>query len=319
MALSFTGLERMEEGQRGIEGFFSAGPSKTKTDSNTNTDADADTIPSIPPFTEQSSVTPAPAKRSHPSSPKPERPEHKSEPSAKKTRLPTLHTGKRKTGLESFLVKRVESSSGSTTGSGPSGQPPTPTASTLEAITIGDATGVDHVPAFAFAAAPDPSMEAGPSRHDTPNIHTDDFVDSPTLDPAANGDGDGDGDGDDGAEAHAMGSRWMCPQCNALFAEPDASGRSLSEQKQEHEDYHFALSLQDDGSNGTGRLGRPGWRSMPVLKGQNKVKKKERNKEGIKAFFAPKQGGEAGGVKKESWERDGAIARSTMNENIKRL
>jgi hypothetical protein len=142
-------------------------------------------------------------------------------------------------------------------------------------------------------------MEAGPSRHDTPKVvHNDHLVDSPTLDPAANVAANGDDEAE--AEAQAMGSRWMCPQCNALFAEPDASGRSLSEQKQEHEDYHFALSLQDDGSNGTGRLGRPGWKSIPVLKGQNKVKKKERNKEGIKAFFAPKQGGEPGGVKKES-------------------
>jgi DNA polymerase eta len=288
MALSFTGLERMEEGQRGIEGFFSAGPSKTKANSNADADIDADGILSIPPSAEQSSVAAAPGKRSRPSSPKPGRPEHKSEPSAKKTRLPTLHTGKRKTGLELFLVKRGESSSGS--GTGTSGQPPN--ASTLEPIMIEDATRIDAVPAFTTAT--EPTMEAGPSRHDTPNARTDDLFDPPTFasDSAANG--------DDESEAQATGSRWMCPQCNALFAEPDASGRSLSEQKQEHEDYHFALSLQDDGSNGTGRLGRPGWKSVPVLKGQNKVKKKERNKEGIKAFFAPKQGGDPGGVKKQS-------------------
>jgi hypothetical protein len=286
----------MEEGQRGIEGFFSAGPSKTKANTNADTaaDADADGLPSDPPLEEQSSVAVAPGKRSRPSSPKPARPEHKSEPSAKKTRLPTLHTGKRKTGLESFLVKRGESSSGS--GSGTSGQQPT--ASTLETIVIDGAAGagVDDVPVS--TTAPDPTMEAGPSRHVHPSVRTDtdDFVDSPLLDPAAKGDGDDEAE----TQAQATGSRWMCPQCNALFAVPDASGRSLSEQKQEHEDYHFALSLQDDESNGTGRLGRPGSKSMPVLKGQSKVKKKERNKEGIKAFFAPKQGGDPGGVKKES-------------------
>jgi DNA polymerase eta len=231
MALSFTGLERLEEGQQGIEGFFPAGVSKPT--------AHPDTV--VKGSINESAEG---AKRSRPLSPKLE---SKAEPSSKKTRLPTLHTGKRKTGLESFLIKNGESSSAA--------KERLPPPKTIE-IEGDDADEVgDHTR---------PTLKTEQSSKDG--------VDQAAAD----------------SESGGIGRRWMCSQCNTIFAEPDAFGRTLAEQKQEHEDYHFALSLQDDGSNDSRPFGSTRYKEMPMLKGRPKVKSKGRKPEGIKAFFAPK-------------------------------
>jgi DNA polymerase eta len=100
MSLSFTGLERLEGGQQGIEGFFGnkpIGESPTKTETvkrqrssspSKSTNMSKDEIKAITPMSE---------------SPR------------KKPRLPTLQSGssRSKTGLETFLSKKGESSSSS--------------------------------------------------------------------------------------------------------------------------------------------------------------------------------------------------------------
>ena len=81
MALSFTGLERLEEGQQGIEGFFANQPAlRTAGD----------------PVVDQ-------PKRSRSSSPSAT--PNVTLPSPKKPRLATLHAGKRKTALDTFLAQ----------------------------------------------------------------------------------------------------------------------------------------------------------------------------------------------------------------------
>lgn len=54
-------------------------------------------------------------------------------------------------------------------------------------------------------------------------------------------------------------------------------------QRQEHEDYHFALDLQD-GDRPSASIAR----STPAPSGGGKGKVKKKKPEGIKAFFAPK-------------------------------
>ncbi|ORY35599.1 hypothetical protein BCR39DRAFT_510982 [Naematelia encephala] len=160
IALAFTGLEKLEEGQQGIEGFFASKVS-----------LDAINI-----------------KRSRSNSPA---------GSPKKPRLPTLHTGKRKTPLEAFLAKGESSASSST------------------------------------------------------------------------------------VQANPVPNGWTCPKCGALITPSDpveARSGSLAAEKQEHEDWHFAMSLQGGGTGGSGS-GEQGARPKA------KVKKKP---QGIKAFFTPK-------------------------------
>lgn len=76
---------------------------------------------------------------------------------------------------------------------------------------------------------------------------------------------------------------WRCPKCGiVLLREGDGDQRSgsLEAQKLEHQDYHFALSLQD---------GPSPKRAKTSAKGQNEgTKGKVKKKEGIQAFFAPK-------------------------------
>ena len=201
IALSFTGLGRLEEGQRGIEGFFAAGSSNLEIN-----------------FTD--------SKRSRSRSPGSA---SEINPSPKKPRLPTLHTGKRKTALELFLAKTGESSTAS---SGPRFSP-------IRIVSDDDVRPVDDV------FSPD--------------------VDVP--------------------ETEVEGERWVCPACKTVFTTPGEGheskpSRSLIIQRNEHEDYHFALGLQE----GDGRMGGTQSKSS-----NTKVRKKVPKKaEGIKAFFASK-------------------------------
>jgi len=164
-------------------------------------------------------------KRSRSHSPIPA-PANEFNPSPKKPRLPTLHTVKRKTALETFLAKK--------------GEP-----SVTPALPIPIQIDEDEV-------QKEPSVIIG---------------------------------------VNAGGQRWICPTCSTVFI-PLENGdgiprpNSLTEQRQEHEDYHFAMDLQD-GDKGGGRGGSEGDGAQPKVNA--KVKKKPLKKpEGIKAFFASK-------------------------------
>lgn len=236
MSLTFNGLEKLEEGQRGIENFFGAKPGQT----------------------EATAVARIPSKRSRSSSPQDTEAEVQPKKGASaqgtppnmtgaKTRLPTLHTGKRKTALETFLVKPGESSRSSL--------PPKAASSTQ---TEGPASSADVDP----VAPLEEDEEIVPVEPGTTTTYS---------------------------EAGSS-SRWQCPKCNALFAEPDATGRSLAAQQLEHEDYHYAMSLmeEDPSFRPSGRLaGKQAHQRTPQI--SNKGKKQEMTrKEGIKAFFTPK-------------------------------
>lgn len=219
MALAFNGLERLEGGQQGIEGFFGSGQVAAK-----------------------GTVTPTKSdkKRSRSSSPIPvvldpqpvaARPTSSSTADAsplKKTRLPTLHTGKerRKTALDTFLANRKTGESSTT---------PTP---------------------------PPPAHRSNsPAAAVAPRLHV---PDTKII---------------DDYDTEAKETLWTCAKCGKHFTPPpDAESGArmalLADLKQEHEDYHFALELQEGG---------PTPRKAPAAK----VKKKTKP-EGIKAFFAPK-------------------------------
>ncbi|ORX38540.1 hypothetical protein BD324DRAFT_621278 [Kockovaella imperatae] len=186
IALAFSGLERLEDGQKGIENFF-----------NPNNNAKAATA----------TATGATVKRS--TSPTSRGVHVPTEPSPKKPRLPTLHTGKRKTALDSFLAR-----------------PTDPDAS--------------------------PSINSG-FKHDNARKPEDiiEIVDD-SIDLPDNG--------------------WKCPRCKTVIKGEDSG--NLKEQIQEHEDYHFALELQNGPS--PARLPKP-----------SKTGSKSRP-EGIKRFFEPK-------------------------------
>ena len=201
IALAFSGLERLEEGQKGIENFFGATSTKSKP-----------------------STASASTKRSH--SPSPVRPSNAAQPSPKKPRLPTLYAGKRKTALDSFLAKRPDSATneGPVKGSG------------SRSPIIIDSSGYIEI------------------------------LDDPRE--TSNGT----------ANAAADGS-WICPKCQTVLSAATTS--ELKEKKQEHEDYHFALELQNGPS--------------PVRQPRPKVGEKFKKKEakGIQRFFEPEGGGKS--------------------------
>ena len=227
IALSFTGLERLEEGQRGIESFFgSKPPVSANSVGNDNVKRARSESPVTPLLSSSTSVTPASA-------------DTPLGPSPKKPRLPTLHTGKRKSGLDLFLVKNGESSRQS--GTSPS---PVPTLPAVPIEIIDD----DEPP----SPTPMPTL---PER----------FVELP----------------------EESQTSWSCPRCQAVFAAPaqmEAPGAKVfvQAQKQEHEDYHYALDLQD------GDRPSSSARPPPAVIGGGKGKVKKKKAEGIKAFFAPK-------------------------------
>jgi DNA polymerase eta len=74
-------------------------------------------------------------------------------------------------------------------------------------------------------------------------------------------------------------SGWTCPKCRKVLPLPDGLAedeleKGLAGIRQEHEDYHFALALQQGGDEA-------------VQEAPPKKRKKEKDK-GIAAFFGPK-------------------------------
>jgi DNA polymerase eta len=121
MSLSFTGLERLEGGQQGIEGFFGSnngGTAKPATSVN-SPKRHRSPSPMIKPKIKPGAVD---TKTDNPTIEA--MPTVSAGPSPKKPRLPTLHTGPaRKTVLDSFLsgsAKRGESSTSTSKLAGPS-------------------------------------------------------------------------------------------------------------------------------------------------------------------------------------------------------
>ncbi|WWC71597.1 uncharacterized protein I206_105555 [Kwoniella pini CBS 10737] len=248
IALSFTGLERLEGGQQGIENFFGQPKPQASETLGISEPELRPTVSSANSSSGNISTISNLAKR--PLSP--DRTPSSSSlissagPSPKKPRLPTLHTGtKKKMGLDAFLSKRGEPSAVKREES------PTPSlldvmvppVSTKETIVITDE---------------DYTAKAGPS---TPHV-----IDKEV-------------DQDDG--------KWICPKCNlCLSASEDlkeARGDVLKAMKQEHEDWHFAMSLQE-GSGSSSASNRARAESREV----GTTKKKKKKPEGIKAFFRPK-------------------------------
>ena len=120
-----------------------------------------------------------------------------------------------------------------------------------------------------FAKRDDNTNEAGPSR---PKPRPD--AKPTVVDLVA--------DDDEDEEEKDVPGQWKCPQCGAIFTadrgSADQAG-SVEAQKQEHEDYHFARSLQDGPSPKRAKTGKEDTQGT-----KGKVKKKE----GLKAFFAPR-------------------------------
>nr|XP_019044650.1 DNA polymerase eta subunit [Kwoniella bestiolae CBS 10118]OCF23580.1 DNA polymerase eta subunit [Kwoniella bestiolae CBS 10118] len=251
IALSFTGLERLEGGQQGIENFFAqpkASSSSTPMQDtqilrpplSADNSSSSSTIPTISNLAKRPlSPTLTPSSSS-------------AGPSPKKPRLPTLHTGKKKMGLDAFLTKRGESSAIK--------REESPSLAALSStslpIEIGDD---DDVLLGAEAVNEDEIAEAGPSRVNQ------------VLPPDDVG-------------------RWTCPKCHETISTPEdlqeeERAMLLRALKQEHEDWHFALSLQD-GDHGK----RPAKSSSNRSNGGegSTVKKRKKKVEGIKAFFKPK-------------------------------
>lgn len=85
-------------------------------------------------------------------------------------------------------------------------------------------------------------------------------------------------------EDDTMGEgEWRCPKCGVTLRETgDEAAGNVEAQRQEHEDYHFALSLQNGPS--------PKRAKVTAKTGNEGTKGKVKKKEGIKAFFAPKPG-----------------------------
>jgi len=174
------------------------------------------------------------------------------QPSPKKPRLPTLHTGKRKTALESFLAKTGESNK--------------PAVSNSARPTLPASSSSTTLPTSTPITTPEDEIEPEKIMN---------TVSDATLDPPLE-------ETTPGSEAD---NRWICPKCKTVFSAPvemPPSSRAgfVAEQKQEHEDYHFALDLQS-GADGD-RIVQAEARPMA------KVKKKAKKPEGIKAFFTPK-------------------------------
>ncbi|WWC90735.1 uncharacterized protein L201_005672 [Kwoniella dendrophila CBS 6074] len=272
IALSFTGLERLEGGQQGIENFF-AQPKLPIPSSNTvtipeditrppllqsNSSSSSSTIPTIANLAKRPlSPTRTPSSSSLASS---------LGPSPKKPRLPTLHTGKtKKVGLDAFLtkksemtaVKREESPSLVARAQTPTPLP-IPAAANIQVV-IDDE---DEEEEFLEVS----NDKAGPSNPSKP-IQV--------------------------REEESEKGTWTCPKCNETLSEPENSSEdrlsALKAMKQEHEDWHFALSLQNGGSSSSSSAvttNRNDLGKGNKSTGPSKIKKKK--PEGIKAFFKPK-------------------------------
>ncbi|OCF57294.1 DNA polymerase eta subunit [Kwoniella mangroviensis CBS 10435] len=248
IALSFTGLEKLEGGQQGIEGFFGQPKPQESQQArpalSANNSSSSATIPTLSNLNlakRPLSPTPTPAPTLTPSS-------SSAGPSPKKPRLPTLHTGKKKMGLDAFLTKKGEMAHAKREES-----PSLTMASTSVQIQEGD----DDLPVITS----DEKAEAGPSK--LPKSTIDDEIDGP----------------------------WKCPECNETISTSDEIEQEtrvvlLKAMKQEHEDWHFALSLQD--GDGPHSVSSTSTSSNRTNGGTASGKKKKKKPEGIKAFFKPK-------------------------------
>ncbi|OCF37906.1 hypothetical protein I316_00130 [Kwoniella heveanensis BCC8398] len=381
IALSFTGLERLEEGQQGIENFFSQPKPRHKSDIEIKSDPDlllprssgttihrpsmsllgnnssssSSTMPTLSSVQDSKAELeptierPGPSVEKRPRTPSPPRLAHENStgssnhnqlrgssssagPSPKKPRLPTLHAGakaKSKTGLEAFLaagraqnVARERSSPlsaaamASTSTSGSSVSTP------LEVVDDHSDDDIDNRPGSSNLA----NREAGPSRHsNNPGVGESvrgtagTVIDSDDVAPMQDAQIDDD-------SSPMSTSKWTCPECGQVLGVPSTealhaqAGEKMADEeetnerarilrglKQEHQDWHFALSLQE-GSNvgggattnpnsdsnrrggtkkGIGVAGRSGGGGGSGNTSSGK-KASKKGKEGIKAFFTPK-------------------------------
>lgn len=75
--------------------------------------------------------------------------------------------------------------------------------------------------------------------------------------------------------------QWSCPKCS-FRTEIGVEEAQQRDQRQEHEDFHFAQDLQDAGSSPVRSKTASGIGTSTT------TKKKKKKVEGIKAFFTPK-------------------------------
>nr|KIR84927.1 DNA polymerase eta subunit [Cryptococcus tetragattii IND107] len=231
IGLSFTGLEKLEDGQQGIEGFFNNAKPKTAAESarkpsssttaqvisKLNSTSKRTRSPSLDSFSSTStSVQLLPLGKDRPTKP------------------PPL---KSKKGLDAFLTKKASNLTSSSSHSNIS-TPSSASVSDLE-ITPSEPPQSSHI-----------------------SSHTKADMDS-----------------------------WACSECGQIFTVPeelylgDGGVGLLGSMKQEHEDWHFAKSLQD-GRDSISETSAPSQSRSNV--GSSLRKKGKRNVEGIRAFFRPK-------------------------------
>lgn len=229
ISLQFTGLAKLEAGQRGIEGFFSKGTAK-KEDGSGSESRGVKEEEAAEAKTEgaQSDGKRDGLKRERSASSVPETAHRR--PKAPK-------------GIESFLSR-------------PSSTPTTPvTVESDSASASGSATPVLPV--------------AGPSDNTKPA--------EPNPEPKHELEPEGDGDE----------TTWTCPKCLERFALPDhvpaaEAGDWNRASRQEHADFHFALSLQEGGS--------PPRRPPSTASSSSTSRpKKKKGHADIKSFFAAKK------------------------------
>ncbi|KIR29048.1 DNA polymerase eta subunit [Cryptococcus deuterogattii LA55] len=231
IGLSFTGLEKLEEGQRGIEGFFNNSKPKTAAESTRKPSFSA-TPQVISKLNSTSKRTRSPSLDSSSSTSTSVQllPSDKNRP----TKPPPL---KSKKGLDAFLTKKASNLTSS---------------SSHPNISIPSSASVSDLE----ISPSEPSQLSHISSHTKAD----------------------------------MGS-WECSECGQIFNVPqelylgDEGVGLLGSMKQEHEDWHFAKSLQD-GSDSVSESSEPSQSRNNV--GPSLRKKGKKNVEGIRAFFKPK-------------------------------